>query len=114
MNDFNELKKEFKSLNGNILLIGDLTDKLFSIIENNSKLTGTFYLNSYSKKSDIELESASVNVASNMSLKNLHKYFKNGINNICCNYNEKFCPLSLSKGVFSYLGFDKLSRRKYI
>ncbi len=88
MKNFNELKDEFKNFAGKILLIGKLNNNVYSLFDSNTKITETFYLNSSNFVETKEVDSNSKNIANNMNLKDLHKYFKEGVDNICCNYNE--------------------------
>ncbi len=86
MESFSDLKKEVNSLEGGILLIGDLDSKNFPL-SNKNKLTDVYYLNGNDDDLDDE-EIDAKDIASNIHLKELHKYFKDGIDNIYCNYLE--------------------------
>ncbi len=86
METFSDLKKEVNNLSGGILLIGDLNSKNFPI-SNKNKLTDIYYLNGDDDDLDDE-EIDTKDIASNIHLRELHKYFKEGIDNIYCNYLE--------------------------
>ena len=89
MKNFKELKNEIKSLEGSILIIGVFEEKIFDLLENNSKIPDVYYLNDSSNhnsskgyKDDLK------GVANNIHIKELHKYFKDGVDNIFCNFDE--------------------------
>ena len=89
MNNYKDFKNMLKALEGDILLIGKIDDKVFNLLDNNSKITDTYYLNcdvQHFKKQDYD--NLSEDVASNINLKEMHKYFKDGIDNIYCNFDE--------------------------
>ena len=86
MGNFEILKKELKNLTGSILLIGKIEAKVFSIFDKNTNISETFYLNCFNETSEGNIIDKSI--ADNISLKDLHKYFKDGVDNIYCNYEE--------------------------
>ena len=86
MNNFNDLKKEIKSLDGSLLLIGEFDNRNFPL-DNSRNIQEIFYLNGNAEgASDSEISTK--NIASNMHLRELHKYFKDGVDNIYCNFDE--------------------------
>ena len=89
MKNFKDLKNEIKSLEGSLLIIGIFSDKIFNLLENNSKVPDVYYLNSNdTNKSSRTDESNLKGVANNIHIKEIHKYFKDGIDNIFCNFDE--------------------------
>lgn len=86
MESLADLEKELNCLSGSLLLIGELDDKNFPIT-NNKKIKSVFYLDSNTdcfKEDDVETS----DIALNMHLRDLHKYFKDGVDNIYCNFDE--------------------------
>ena len=83
-----EVKKIIKSLEGDLLVIGNFESEFFDLLNKNKSIKETYYLNSNDKKNNYESDDSLASVANNMDLKELHKYFKKGIDNIYCNFNE--------------------------
>ena len=86
MKNLSDLKKELKTLDGSLLLIGSLDKKNFPLKELGN-ISEIFYLNC----NDDELKNSNIptqDIASNMHLRELHKYFKDGVDNIYCNFDE--------------------------
>ena len=86
MKSFSELKKEINTLTGSLLLIGNFDDKKFPLTKGNN-LSDIYYLNS-NNFTDSTVDVSLKDIASNIHLKELHKYFKDGVDNIYCNYDE--------------------------
>ena len=82
-----EFKDEINNLTGILLLIGDLNSKNFPFSNKKSKLTDVFYLNG-NVDDDFDDDFDTKNIASDISLKELHNYFKDGVDNIYCNFEE--------------------------
>ncbi len=80
-----EIKKELEDLNGSLLMIGALDGKIVDILDKNSNIAPTFYLNCNNKGSKAEV--TTIDVANNIGLEELHKYFKDGVDYITCEYN---------------------------
>lgn len=113
MKNTKEFEKKLKRLNGSILIIGDLGEDINILLDNNTKITETYWLNASNTYND-EKDDGSLDVANDFNLAKLHKYLKKGIDNIVCNYDEikkelpKFIRESLrvtKKNI--YLSFDK-------
>ena len=113
MKKLKEFDNKIKDFVGSILIIGDLGEKVSELIENNTNITETYWLNSVASLND-EDDEASIDVASDFNFAYLHKHLKKGIDNTICNYNEikkvipKFIRESLritKKNIYIY--FDK-------
>lgn len=87
MKKLKEFDKQLKEFAGSILIIGDLGEKANELLDNNTNITETYWLNSSSSILDNDDES-SIDVASDFNLADLHKHLKKGIDNIICNYKE--------------------------
>ena len=74
--------KIFKELSGSVLIIGNIDESYLG-----KNITEVYYMNSNDFKTN-EIDNNMLDVEKNIHLKNLHKCFKNGIDNICANYNE--------------------------
>jgi len=83
-----KLKEELEKLEGTLLIIGSLNEEIFSTLDSNKKIKETFYLCNSENSLDDDIEDNVGNVANNINLKELHKYFKNGVDNIYCNYDD--------------------------
>ncbi len=89
MKNFKELKNEIESLEGSILIIGAFKEEIFDLLENNSKIPDVYYLNDSSNHNYFEeYEDGLKGVANNIQVKEIHKYFKDGVDNIFCNFDE--------------------------
>ena len=76
--------KEIENLSGSLLIIGKIN---FKVLPEPTNIMEVFYLNSdtYINSND---ETNCKNIASDIHLREIHKYFKDGIDNIYCNYEE--------------------------
>lgn len=83
----NEFRCELKSLKGSILTIGTFAEEIEEELEKNTKITEVYYLNSITKKGGDECDNDQ-DIASDIKIAHIHKYFKKGIDNILCNYDE--------------------------
>jgi len=88
MSNFKDLVKELQTLEGELLLIGNIEDKILELIDKNKKVTETYYLNHNSSDENKTDSSSLSDVANNIYIKELHKYFKDGVDNIYCDYSE--------------------------
>ena len=87
MESFEDLEFELKSLTGSILLIGELEEEIMNLLSENKNLSETFYLNHNSKNGG-EITNEDLSIDNNLNLKNLHKYFKDGVDNIYASFDE--------------------------
>lgn len=72
-----------KKISGSIILIGSIDSKYLG-----DDLTEVYYLNDKYSGSASSEAGNSIDISKSMFLKDLHKHFKNGIDNICANFDE--------------------------
>lgn len=87
-----ELEEKIINEEGTFLFLGMVLPALAPIFEKNSKIKETYYINASTKG---EKEGfGSHDVAKNVALKDIHKYFKDGVDNFYCEFSEvkKYVP----------------------